>query len=72
MKNNSVILPQPLQADLEEIAKRQDKTVFELVQEAVSLYIFAMQKVQPQSVGMGRSEYSDLSERVDDLLWQES
>jgi len=29
------------------------------------------QKTKPKSIGISKSEYSDLSERVDDLLWQE-
>lgn len=66
-----IVLPQSLQENLEAIAKNQDKTVLDLVQEALNLYIFALQRIQPKSIGMGESEYSDLSERVDDLLWQE-
>jgi len=71
MESTPIVLPQLTQKTLEEIAKNQDKTVEDLVQEAINLYIFALQKVQPQSIGMGNSQYSDLSERVDELLWQD-
>jgi hypothetical protein len=71
MEGTPIVLPKPLQENLEAIAKHQDKTVLDLVQEALNLYIFALQRTQPQSVGLGESEYSDLSERVDDLLWQD-
>jgi hypothetical protein len=72
MEGTPIVLPQPLQENLEAIAKNQDKTVLDLVQEALNLYIFALQRIQPKSIGMGESEQSDLSERVDDLLWQDS
>ncbi|AFY62381.1 hypothetical protein [Synechococcus sp. PCC 6312] len=71
MEGTPIVLPKPLQDNLEAIAKNQDKTVSDLVQEALNLYVFALQRVQAKSVGLGESEYSDLSERVDDLLWQE-
>jgi hypothetical protein len=71
MEGIPIVLPQPLQENLEAIAKNQDKTVLDLVQEALNLYIFALQRIQPKSIGMGESEHSDLSERVDDLLWQD-
>lgn len=38
--------------------------------DALNLDRFARQKIYPQSVGMGNSQRSDLSEQVDDLLWQ--
>lgn len=72
MENAPIILPQPLQENLEAIAKVQNKPVVDLVQEALNLYIFALQRSQPQSIGLGNSGYSDLSERIDELLWQDS
>ncbi|NEQ95961.1 MAG: CopG family transcriptional regulator [Cyanothece sp. SIO2G6] len=71
MQNTSIVLSTTVQQTLEKLAVDQNKTVEELLQEAIELYIFAIQKVQPKSVGMGRSQYSDLSERVDELLWQD-
>ena len=72
MHSTPIVLPATMQQTLEQLAVGQNKTVEDLVQEALDLYIFAAQKVQPKSVGMGRSQYSNLSERVDELLWQDS
>lgn len=71
MERTPIVLPQSLQETLETIARNQDKTVLDLVQEVLNSYVVTLQKVEPKSIGIGESEYSDLSERVDDLLWQD-
>jgi len=71
MERTPIVLPQSLQETLETIARNQDKTVLDLVQEVLNSYVVTLQKIEPKSIGISKSEYSDLSERVDDLLWQE-
>jgi len=64
-------LPDDTEQALQELALQQGKTTADLVQEAIRLYLCTNQKKQPKSIGLGRSNQTNLSERVDALLWQE-
>ena len=59
------------QNKINELAKKQGKTTSELVEEMVNLYINQKARKIPKSIGKGRSEVQNLSERVDELLWND-
>jgi hypothetical protein len=71
MKPTTILLNQAIEQSLRELADQQGKTVNDIVQEAIQLYLQSNSKHPPQSIGMGQSNIGNLSERVDDLLWQE-
>jgi len=41
------------------------------LQEMINQYPFKKKKPRPQCIGMGDSGMTNLSERVDELLWQD-
>lgn len=70
MKPTVIYLPEETEITLQEIAKQKGKTLSEIIQEMVQEYYLTKKKSLPNCVGMGNSGMSDLSERVDELLWQ--
>jgi hypothetical protein len=44
----------------------------ELIGEAIEAYLESQNRPLPKSIGIGASDRGDLSDRVDDLLWQDS
>jgi predicted transcriptional regulator len=68
----TVRLSEGIQRDLQALAEQQRKTTNEVVQEAIQFYLVSSRRKQPESIGLGKSDVTDLSERVDELLWQES
>ncbi len=70
MQPTTVLLNETIQRNLQELAKQQGKTIDEIIQDAIKLYMISAQKKQPQSIGIGKSSVGNLSERVDELLWQ--
>lgn len=71
MKPTIIYLPQETEIALQEIANQKGKTLSEIIQEMVKEYCLTKKKLLPNCVGMGNSGRSDLSERVDELLWQD-
>lgn len=71
MQPTTVLLSEATQRNLQALAEQQGKTIDEIMQEAIQLYLVSVQKRQPKSIGIGKSNLTDLSERVDELLWQE-
>ncbi|PZO39646.1 MAG: CopG family transcriptional regulator [Pseudanabaena frigida] len=55
---------------LEQLSVQGGKTPSEIIQEAFELYVVNKKKILPKCVGVGKSGIADLSERVDELLWQ--
>lgn len=70
MQPTTVLLNETTQRNLQELAEQQGKTIDEVVQDAIQFYILSSQKRQAKSIGIGKSNVGDLSERVDELLWQ--
>ncbi len=69
--NTVLELPKELEVALMDIATRENRTVNELVQAA--LLSFAQEHSKPVSSWLGIAEGSpDLSQRVDELLFQDS
>lgn len=64
-------LPEATETALQDLAAQQGKTTAELIQEAIEQYLSRPNKSLPNCLGIGRSGRSDLSERVDELLWQD-
>jgi hypothetical protein len=71
MKPTTIYLPEETEIALQEIAKQNGKTLSEIIQEMVKEYSLTKKKLLPKCVGMGNSGMFDLSERVDELLWQD-
>lgn len=71
MQPTTVLLSEATQKNLQALAEQQGKTIDEIMQEAIQFYFLSIQKKQPKSIGIGKSNLTDLSERVDELLWQE-
>ena len=71
MKPTVIYLPQETEQVLEQLSLQGGKTPSEIIQEAIQFYVVNKKKTLPKCVGMGKSGISDLSERVDELLWKE-
>jgi len=71
MKPTVIYLPEETELALQAIASQNGKTPSEIVQEMINQYPFKKKKPRPQCIGMGDSGMTNLSERVDELLWQD-
>ena len=71
MKPTVIYLPEETETVLQEIASQKGKTLSEIIQEIVKEYSLTKNKLLPNCVGMGNSGTSNLSKRVDELLWQD-
>ncbi len=71
MKQTIIYLPEETEASLQELANQTGKSVSELIQEVISNYLRQKSQKLPKSVGMGASGRSDLSSKIDELLWTE-
>lgn len=71
MKPTVIYLPEETETALQEIANQKGKTLSEIIQEIIKEYSLIKKKSLPKCVGMGNSGMSDLSERIDELLWQD-
>jgi metal-responsive CopG/Arc/MetJ family transcriptional regulator len=71
MNPTVIYLPQETEQILDQLSTQGGKTPSEIIQEAIQLYVVNKKKALPKCVGMGKSGISDLSERVDELLWKE-
>ena len=71
MTDAMISISKETQNKINELAKKQGKTTSELVEEMVNLYINQKARKIPKSIGKGRSEVQNLSERVDELLWND-
>ncbi len=71
MKQTIIYLPEETEANLQELAKQTGKSVSELIQEVISNYLSQKTQKLPKSVGMGASGRSDLSSKINELLWTE-
>lgn len=71
MKPTVIYLPEETELALQEFAKQQGKTPAAIVQEMVNQHFFKKRKPRPKCIGMGDSGMTNLSERVDELLWQD-
>jgi predicted transcriptional regulator len=69
----TITLSETLQQSLKKIADTQGKSINQVLEEALNLYVASQTTTKPiaKSIGMGSSEITDLSERVDELLWQD-
>lgn len=72
MKRTTVKLPDELDARLRHEAERRSKTVSELTREAIeSLLGESTGRRRLLAAGAGRSGYSDVSERIEEILQSE-
>ena len=71
MKRTTIFIPEVLEADLQQYARRTKKPVAWVVREAVSAYLSAHARPSalPASIGMGASGQRDLSERIEQLAF---
>jgi len=66
-----VPLPEILTDSLNQIAQLTGRSQAELIREAIEQYLLRQGRSLPRSVGMGTSNMGDLSERDEELLWQQ-
>jgi hypothetical protein len=71
MKSTVIYLAEETDLALQNLAKQKGKTSSEIIQEMLDEHLLHKKKELPKCIGMGKSGMSDLSERVDELLWQE-
>jgi predicted transcriptional regulator len=67
-----VHLPDRLKTSLQQLVSQTGKPEAELIGEAIEAYLESQNRPLPRSIGIGASDRGDLSDRVDDLLWQDS
>ncbi len=63
-------LPSELETDLQQIAAREKRPVNEVIQDVLQRFVTENTRAMPSWVGIGEGR-SDLSERVDELLFQD-
>lgn len=66
-----VPLPKELNDSLNQIAQVTGRSQVELIREAIEQYLQRQGRSLPRSVGMGSSNIGDLSDRDEELLWQQ-
>jgi len=66
-----VPLPKNLNDSLNQIAQVTGRSQAELIREAIEQYLQRQGRSLPRSVGMGSSNMGNLSERDEELLWQQ-
>jgi hypothetical protein len=71
MNPTIIYLPEQTEQILAQLAAQSDKSPSEIVQEALQLYWVNKPKKRSKCIGIGKSGISNLSERVDELLWKE-
>ena len=73
MKRTSLFLDETLLAALARVAKRRGVSVAAIVREAAAAYVAAapVGRPLPSFTGKYRSGRSDLSERAEELLWND-
>jgi hypothetical protein len=72
MKRTTIFIDESVQADLQALARRQQRPVAALVREAVAQYVVAERQALPSKlgfVGIGRSGAADTAERHDALVF---
>jgi predicted transcriptional regulator len=72
MPSTLVNLPDRIKASLQQLVNQTGKPEEELIGEAIEAYLESQNRPLPRSIGIGASDRGDLSDRVDDLLWQDS
>jgi predicted transcriptional regulator len=68
MHKTTMYLDDELYARLQRAAQAKGQTQASLMREAVAVYLAGGKKLQPRSIGLGRSGAGDLSERAEELL----
>ncbi|MBW4471767.1 MAG: ribbon-helix-helix domain-containing protein [Stenomitos rutilans HA7619-LM2] len=72
MKATTVYLSEEATLALEKLAQQLNRPASELIQDAIDRYLLNSHASLPPSIGLGASGSGDLSERDEELLWQES
>jgi hypothetical protein len=72
MQETTVHLPEETNAALQRLAAQTGRSQTELIQAAIEDFPSQNQPSLPRSIGLGHSRRSDLSERDEELLWQET
>jgi hypothetical protein len=71
VKLTQIEFPETLSSALEHLAQQTGRSSLELIQEAVEMYLSQQNSPLPSSIGMGASGRNDLSQRDEELLWQD-
>jgi hypothetical protein len=69
MKRTTIFLPESLERQLQQVARRQEKPVAVVVREALTKHLDSQRQPfqMPRTFDSGRS---DISERIDELLFE--
>jgi metal-responsive CopG/Arc/MetJ family transcriptional regulator len=73
MKRTTIFADENMLRDLKEISEQDNKSVAEVVREAITSYVRVRRKkrkAQPGFVGIGKSGRNDIAEKYEELLWQ--
>ncbi|AMA10666.1 ribbon-helix-helix domain-containing protein [Picosynechococcus sp. PCC 73109] len=71
MQTKTVSLQDTLNQNLEQLAQQTGRSIDELIQEALELYLAQQAKPMPRSMGIGASGMKNLARRTEELLWTE-
>lgn len=72
MKRTTIFIDEAIEADLQALARRQQRPVAALVREAVEQYVVGQRRpraARPGFVGVGRSGTTDTAERHEAMLF---
>jgi hypothetical protein len=72
MKTKTFYLQETLDQNLEQLAQTTGRSIDELIQEALELYLAQQTKPMPRSMGIGSSGMKNLAKRSEELLWIEN
>lgn len=74
MRRTTIFADEQLLNELRELARQERKSVAELIRDALEQYIRSKQKSPRRLsiIGIGKSGRSDIAEKHEEFLWQES
>ena len=72
MKRTTIFADDTLLDEFKYLANQEERSVAELIREAMNQYVEQKRKPAPQLsiIGFGSSGRSDIAERCEELLWQ--
>lgn len=74
MRRTTIVADEDLLMEIKQVARAEGRSASELIREALEQYIRTKRAKDgrvPSFVGLGKSGRSDISERIDELLWEE-
>ncbi len=73
MKRTTIFIDEEIYYDIKELAEEDQKTISEILREALVRYLKERKKKKKLSIiGIAESGRNDIAERHEDILWQEA